>query len=290
MKRHAIITGAVAAVTACSQIGETDDLDKAIAAALKKVDLSNTLIIVTADHAHTSQIVSWPTYYGLITPLRSADGSALYVAYATPSSPMDQGGSMSHTGTQLRIAASGPGASRVNGLTDQTDNFFTIAKTLGLASSTEEINALSSGAKVSVKDGVAQVTGFNGDAVLGYQLQDTETGTVLAASNDDTPVSGVRVDTGATTTIDFNGIKGFDPSASTYTLTVTGNGASNVVIAPKTGDKAADNAKQAGLGGALVGALGTTGTRILGTVMVALALAVAGGLLAAWRRGLFARK
>ena len=62
------------------------------------------------------------------------------------------------------------------------------------------------------------------------------------------------------------------------------------VIAPKTGDKAADNAKQAGLGGALVGALGTTGTRILGTVMVALALAVAGGLLAAWRRGLFARK
>lgn len=281
---------------ACGQIGETDDLDKAIAAALKKVDLSNTLIIVTADHAHTSQIVSWPTYYGLITPLRSADGSALYVAYATSSSPMDQGGSMSHTGTQLRIAASGPGASRVNGLTDQTDNFFTIAKTLGLASSTEEINALSSGAKVSVKDGVAQVTGFDGDAVLGYQLQDTETGT---------PVSGVRVDTGATTTIDFNGIKGFDPSASTYTLTVTGkqsgtkiatefgltgNGASNVVIAPKTGDKAADNAKQAGLGGALVGALGTTGTRILGTVMVALALAVAGGLLAAWRRGLFARK
>ena len=290
MKRHAIITGAVAAVTTCSQIGETDDLDKAIAAALKKVDLSNTLIIVTADHAHTSQIVSWPTYYGLITQLRSADGSALYVAYATSSSPMDQGGSMSHTGTQLRIAASGPGASRVNGLTDQTDNFFTIAKTLGLASSTEEINALSSGAKVSVKDGVAQVTGFNGDAVLGYQLQDTESGTVLAASNDDTPVSGVRVDTGATTTIDFNGIKGFDPSASTYTLTVTGNGASNVVIAPKTGDKAADNAKQAGLGGALVGALGTTGTRILGTVMVALALAVAGGLLAAWRRGLFARK
>lgn len=290
---------------ACGQIGETNDLDKAIAAALKKVDLSNTLIIVTADHAHTSQIVSWPTYYGLTTPLRSADGSALYVAYATSSSPMDKGGSMSHTGTQLRIAASGPGASRVNGLTDQTDNFFTIAKTLGLASSTKEINALSSNAKVSVKDGVAKVTGFNGDAVLGYQLQDTETGAVLASSNDDTPVSGVRVATGETTTIDFNGVKGFDPSTSTYTLTVTGkqsgtkvatefgltgNGASNVVVAPKTGDKAGDKAQQAGLVGALVGALGQTGTRILGTVMVALALAVAGGLLAAWRRGMFARK
>ena len=289
---------------ACGQIGETDDLDKAISAALKKVDLSNTLIIVTADHAHTSQLASWPFMYTLNTPLRAKDGTAMYVMYGTASS---QNGSQSHTGTQLRIAASGPGASRVDGLTDQTDNFFTIAKTLGLASSTEDINALSSGAKVFVKDGVAQVTGFNGDAVLGYQLQDTETGAVLAASNDDTPVSGVRVATGATTTIDFNGVKGFDPSGSTYTLTVTGkqsgtkiatefgltgNGASNVVVAPKTAAKAGlgDAAENGGIAGALVGALGKTGTRILGTVMVALALAVAGGLLAAWRRGLFARK
>ena len=289
---------------ACGQIGETDDLDKAISAALKKVDLSNTLIIVTADHAHTSQLASWPSMYALNTPLRAKDGTAMYVMYGTASS---QNGSQSHTGTQLRIAASGPGASRVDGLTDQTDNFFTVAKTLGLASSTEDINALSSGAKVFVKDGVAQVTGFNGDAVLGYQLQDTETGAVLAASNDDTPVSGVRVATGATTTIDFNGVKGFDPSGSTYTLTVTGkqsgtkiatefgltgNGASNVVVAPKTAAKAGlgDAAENGGIAGALVGALGKTGTRILGTVMVALALAVAGGLLAAWRRGLFARK
>ena len=289
---------------ACGQIGETDDLDKAISAALKKVDLSNTLIIVTADHAHTSQLASWPSMYALNTPLRAKDGTAMYVMYGTASS---QNGSQSHTGTQLRIAASGPGASRVDGLTDQTDNFFTIAKTLGLASSTEDINALSSKAKVSVKDGVAQVTGFNGDAVLGYQLQDTETGAVLAASNDDTPVSGVRVATGATTTIDFNGVKGFDPSGSTYTLTVTGkqsgtkiatefgltgNGASNVVVAPKTAAKAGlgDAAENGGIAGALVGALGKTGTRILGTVKVALALAVAGGLLAAWRRGLFARK
>ena len=194
---------------ACGQIGETDDLDKAISAALKKVDLSNTLIIVTADHAHTSQLASWPSMYALNTPLRAKDGTAMYVMYGTASS---QNGSQSHTGTQLRIAASGPSASRVDGLTDQTDNFFTVAKTLGLASSTEDINALSSGAKVFVKDGVARVTGFNGDAVLGYQLQDTETGAVLAASNDDTPVSGVRVATGATTTIDFNGVKGFNPS------------------------------------------------------------------------------
>ena len=299
------------AANACGQIGETDDLDKAISAALKKVDLSNTLIIVTADHAHTSQIVGEPPAYALSTILKSpVDDAQIVVSYgtATVTDPDAEDasrgyndGGMEHTGTQLRIAASGPGASRVDGLTDQTDNFYTIAKTLGLAADADAQNALSSNAKVSVKDGVAKVAGFNGDAVLGYQLQDTETGAVLASSNDDTPVSGVRVATGETTTIDFNGVKGFDPSASTYTLTVTGkqsgtkiatefgltgNGASNVVIAPKTGDKA----QQAGLGGALVGALGQTGTRILGTVMMVLALAVAGGLLAAWRRGIFARK
>lgn len=81
---------------ACGQIGETDDLDKAISAALKKVDLSNTLIIVTADHAHTSQLASWPSMYALNTPLCAKDGTAMYVMYGTASS---QNGSQSHTGT-----------------------------------------------------------------------------------------------------------------------------------------------------------------------------------------------
>ena len=52
---------------ACGQIGETDDLDKAISAALDKVDLNETLIIVTADHAHTSQIVEEQPNYALST-------------------------------------------------------------------------------------------------------------------------------------------------------------------------------------------------------------------------------
>nr|WP_094690542.1 alkaline phosphatase [Pseudoscardovia suis] len=224
---------------ACGQIGETDDLDKAIAAALAKVDLSNTLIIVTADHAHTSQIVSWPTYYGLTTPLRAKDGSALYVAYATSSSPMDQGGSMSHTGTQLRIAASGPGASRVNGLTDQTDNFFTIAKTLGLASSTEEIAAQSDGADATVSkaaDGsyTANVTGFNGDASLSYSLADKATGKTIASQdgctvdNGHQGVCGVRVRTTQTTPIAFPAdaiVEG-----GTYELTVTGKQSGKKIV------------------------------------------------------------
>lgn len=216
---------------ACGQIGETDDLDKAIVTALQKVDLSETLIIVTADHAHTSQIISWPSYYALTTPLRAKDGSALYVEYGTSSTDMADGGSMSHTGTQLRIAASGPGASRVNGLTDQTDNFFTIAKTLGLASSTNEITALSDNANVAVNksgDGfyTANVTGLNGDASLSYVLTDTSTGATVTSQdgctvdNGHRGVCGIRVRTTQTTPITFDASAIVENHA--YRLTVKG--------------------------------------------------------------------
>ena len=111
---------------ACGQIGETDDLDQAISAALDKVDLNETLIIVTADHAHTSQIVEEQPNYALSTVLKSrVDGAKITVAYGTSPDQMyadddapkfdEVESSMSHTGTQLRIAASGPGAQRVNG-------------------------------------------------------------------------------------------------------------------------------------------------------------------------------
>lgn len=221
---------------ACGQIGETDDLDKAIAATLAKVDLSNTLVIVTADHAHTSQIISWPSIYALNTPLRANDGSALYVMYGTASS---ENGSQSHTGTQLRIAASGPGASRVNGLTDESDNFFTIAKTLGLASSTDEINALSNGADTTVSkadDGTytANVTGFNGDASLSYSLVDKATGKTIASQdgctvdNGHQGVCGVRVRTTQTTPIAF--AAGTVTDGNTYELTITGKQSGKKVI------------------------------------------------------------
>ena len=118
---------------ACGQIGETDDFDQAIAYAMQNVDLSNTLVIVTADHAHTSQILNAQPAYALSTVLKTADGNNMVVSYGTAQEDSRDtdggynGGDMEHTGTQLRIAASGPGAQRVIGLTDQTDNFYTIA-------------------------------------------------------------------------------------------------------------------------------------------------------------------
>lgn len=212
---------------ACGQIGETDDFDQAIAYAMQNVDLTNTLVIVTADHAHTSQILNAQPVYALSTVLKTADGNNMVVSYGTAqedSRDIDggyNGGDMEHTGTQLRIAASGPGAQRVIGLTDQTDNFYTIAGALGLATSAESQKALSDNGtvKVSAADGkfTADVDGFNGDAVLGYELKDKNDKTV-AASDSSTPLSGVRVKTAQTTPIALDGVT----EGSEYTLTVTG--------------------------------------------------------------------
>ena len=212
---------------ACGQIGETDDFDQAIAYAMKNVDLTNTLVIVTADHAHTSQILNAQPAYALSTVLKTADGNNMVVSYGTAEADSRDedggynGGDMAHTGTQLRIAASGPGAQRVIGLTDQTDNFYTIANTLGLASTSDDQKSLSNDVKTEVKltDGkyVAESTGFNGDAVLSYELKD-KSGNVLAASDSSTPVSGVRVKTAQTTSIALDKVA----EGNEYTLTVTG--------------------------------------------------------------------
>ena len=86
-------------------------------------------MLVTADHAHTSQIVeAGSTTPGLTTNLLTNEGSPMTIAYGTAPA----GGSQQHTGSQLRVAGYGPRAANVVGLTDQTDLFFTISDALGL--------------------------------------------------------------------------------------------------------------------------------------------------------------
>ncbi|WP_369060268.1 alkaline phosphatase [Caulobacter sp. 73W] len=117
------------AANPCGQIGETVDLDEAVQVALAFAkDRTDTLVIVTADHAHTSQIVGPDSNSpGLTLTLRTEEGALMGVNYGTAET-----GSQDHTGTQLRIAAFGPNAERVQGLTDQTDLFFTIRDALHL--------------------------------------------------------------------------------------------------------------------------------------------------------------
>lgn len=111
----------------CGQIGETVDLDEAVQVALAYArEHEDTLVIVTADHAHTSQIISNSARApGLTASLRTLEGGVMTVNYGTA-----EEGSMGHTGTQLRIAAYGPGAGNVAGLIDQTDLHYIIRDAL----------------------------------------------------------------------------------------------------------------------------------------------------------------
>ncbi|CAI2069667.1 alkaline phosphatase [Serratia bockelmannii] len=117
------------AANPCGQIGETVDLDEAVqkALAFARAD-GNTLVIVTADHAHSSQIVAADAKApGLTQILTTKDGAPMTLSYGN-SEEESQG----HTGTQLRVAAYGPHAANVVGLTDQTDLFFTMRDAMGI--------------------------------------------------------------------------------------------------------------------------------------------------------------
>jgi alkaline phosphatase len=118
----------------CGQIGETIAFDKAVAVGLAFAKTHpDTLVIVTADHAHTSQIIEavepdQKNHPGAFSVLITADEAEMTINYATE----PPGHSQSHTGSQVRIAAQGPQAANVLGVTDQTDLFHMIARALAL--------------------------------------------------------------------------------------------------------------------------------------------------------------
>ncbi|RXF72618.1 alkaline phosphatase [Hansschlegelia zhihuaiae] len=119
------------AANACGQIGETVAFDRAIGVALKfQEENPDTLIIVTADHSHTSQIVAEdssgtgnPTGYS--DNLITKDGQVMRVTYGTAGGPgpVATPPSQQHTGAVVPIWAKGPGASAILGTTDHTDLF-----------------------------------------------------------------------------------------------------------------------------------------------------------------------
>ncbi|GBU14289.1 bacterial alkaline phosphatase [Enterobacterales bacterium] len=117
------------AANPCGQFGETVDLDEAVQKALEFARKDgNTLVIVTADHAHSSQIIEADAKApGLTQTLTTKDGAPMTISYGN-----SEEDSQGHTGTQLRIAAYGPHAANVVGLTDQTDLFFTIKNAMAI--------------------------------------------------------------------------------------------------------------------------------------------------------------
>jgi alkaline phosphatase/streptomycin-6-phosphatase len=116
----------------CGQIGETIGFDHAIKVGLEFARAhADTLLIVTADHGHTSQIVTLPTDAdhptGPISVLLTHDGAPMTMSYSTNAYHR----SMDHTGTQVRIAALGPQAANVTGVIDQTDLFRIMLRAIG---------------------------------------------------------------------------------------------------------------------------------------------------------------
>lgn len=117
------------AANPCGQFGETVDLDEAVQKALEfaRAD-GNTLVIVTADHAHSSQIIAADAKApGLTQILTTKDGAPMTISYGN-----SEEDSQGHTGTQLRVAAYGPHAANVVGLTDQTDLFYTMRDAMAI--------------------------------------------------------------------------------------------------------------------------------------------------------------
>ena len=106
----------------CGAIGDLVELDEAVQVALDyQAENPDTLVIVTGDHAHSTQIVGNPADDGRQTAtVMTADGDPMSVAYSTNAVGSD------HTGAQIRVAASGPQAANVTGVIDQTDLFQTL--------------------------------------------------------------------------------------------------------------------------------------------------------------------
>lgn len=123
------------AANPCGQIGETVEFDKAVQVALDYAKKhKDTLVVVTADHGHTSQIVEAQTDTrhspGATTTLLTREGAPMIINYATVSGA--PAGSQDHTGTEVGIAAKGPQAYRVLGITNQSDLFTTFTLALNL--------------------------------------------------------------------------------------------------------------------------------------------------------------
>jgi alkaline phosphatase len=117
------------AADVCGQIGETLAFDEAVGVALAfQESHPNTLVVVTADHAHTSQmtyVTGKPATGTSYATLQTVDGAPIRVSYGTADTGdgATTSGSQHHTGAQVPVWASGPQAANLQGTIDQTDIF-----------------------------------------------------------------------------------------------------------------------------------------------------------------------
>ena len=102
----------------CGQIGEVEQLQEALGAALEfQRRHENTLILLTGDHGHSAQIIPDISAFaelqfstrGRMARIRTPEGGVMGINYASNDSPFwDE-----HSGVQVPLFASGPGAADI---------------------------------------------------------------------------------------------------------------------------------------------------------------------------------
>lgn len=121
----------------CGHIGELGQLDDALQIALGYAESHpETLILVTADHAQAAHIIPETSFFapqgfgspGHVARVRTPEGSIMGVNYATTDMQWED-----HSGSQVPIYVSGPGADKFPTLIEQTDIFHIMASHLGLS-------------------------------------------------------------------------------------------------------------------------------------------------------------
>jgi alkaline phosphatase len=130
------------AANPCGEIGEIQQLEEAVQAALDyAAEHPDTLIMVASDHGHAGQVIPYPSLFdslgmaggqpiyspGKFAVVETPEGGVMGVNYAT-----NNGFAEEHTGTDVPIFGQGPGASELDGLIDQTDVFEIIRRAMEL--------------------------------------------------------------------------------------------------------------------------------------------------------------
>ncbi len=121
----------------CGQIGELGQLDEALRLVLDyERDHPETLVLVTADHGHAAKLVPEASAFaalgyaspGRFARIRTPEGAVMGVNYATNDSPIQE----DHSGVEVPLFASGPGARELPTFMPQSEVFEIAARHLGL--------------------------------------------------------------------------------------------------------------------------------------------------------------
>lgn len=120
----------------CGSIGEVQQLDEALGAALEFAEQHpGTLVLVTADHGHAAQLVPATSLFdafgipvftpGKLARLQTPEGSLLAVNYATNNFPYEE-----HTGVSVPLFANAAGVDMIPPMVTQPDIFTIMSRFL----------------------------------------------------------------------------------------------------------------------------------------------------------------